>query len=124
MEPGRGPESEVAGMDNDLQVNKSAIADSGEPCQGCGACCAHSSAWPRFTLESEAEIALIPQSLIAADGAGMRCEGERCTALAGRIGVETSCTIYAVRPIVCRDCLPGDDACTMARAARDLPALG
>jgi Fe-S-cluster containining protein len=102
----------------------SGITNNAGPCQTCGACCAHSSAWPRFTLESEAEIALIPEILIAEDGSGMRCEGERCAALAGRIGDETSCTIYAARPIVCRDCQPGDDACTMARAARDLPALG
>jgi len=99
-------------------------ADSAGPCQACGACCAHSHAWPRFTLESDAAIALIPEALIAADGSGMRCEGERCAALAGSIGTHTSCTIYAVRPIVCRDCLPGDDACTMAREARGLPALG
>ncbi|MFN3745181.1 MAG: YkgJ family cysteine cluster protein [Hyphomicrobiaceae bacterium] len=99
-----------------------ATVDSG-PCRTCGACCAHAPDWPRFTLESEDEIARIPAALIAADGSGMRCEGERCTALAGTIGAETSCTIYAVRPIVCRDCLPGDDACTMARTARGLPAL-
>lgn len=98
-------------------------AADGEPCRSCGVCCAHSSAWPRFTLESDAEIARIPEALIAADSSGMRCEGERCAALSGEIGVATTCTIYAVRPIVCRDCLPGDDACTIARAARGLPAI-
>jgi Fe-S-cluster containining protein len=96
----------------------------GEPCRSCGVCCTHSSTWPRFTLESDAEIARIPEALIAADGSGMRCEGERCAALSGEIGVETTCTIYAVRPIVCRDCLPGDDACTIARGARGLPPIG
>ena len=101
----------------------SRTTDSDGPCQACGACCAHSRAWPRFTLESEAEIALIPEAVIAADGSGMRCDGERCAALAGSIGIATSCTIYAVRPIVCRDCLPGDDACRLARAARGLPEL-
>ncbi len=87
-------------------------------------CCAHASEWPRFTLESDAEIACIPEALIAADGSGMRCDGDRCTALSGEIGVATTCTIYAVRPIVCRECLPGDDACTIARTARGLPAIG
>jgi Fe-S-cluster containining protein len=110
-------------MHDSLRAHTSRVAEA-EPCQTCGACCAYAREWPRFTLESDAEIALIPETLIAADGSGMRCEGERCAALAGRIGTETSCTIYAVRPMVCRDCQPGDDACTMARAARGLPAIG
>ncbi len=92
-------------------------------CQACGACCAYSHAWPRFSLESDEEIALIPEKLIAADGSGMKCEGDRCAALAGTLGEKVACTIYTVRPIVCRDCLPGDDACTMARAARGLPPI-
>ena len=50
----------------------------------------------------------------------MRCEGNRCAALSGEIGVATACTIYDVRPLVCRDCVPGDDACTIARAARGM----
>jgi hypothetical protein len=45
----------------------------------------------------------------------MRCDGDRCTALVGEIGAATSCAVYAVRPEVCRTCLPGDDACTLAR---------
>lgn len=95
-------------------TTQSAAADS-VLCQGCGACCATSSDWPRFSLESEAELAAIPEPLIAADLSGMRCEGDRCLALAGRVGAHTACTIYAVRPLVCRDCVPGDDACTIAR---------
>jgi Fe-S-cluster containining protein len=123
MKLGRAPDSEAAGMDTIHQEREAPIASSNGPCQTCGACCAHAREWPRFTLESDAEIALIPEPLIATDGSGMRCEGERCAALAGRVGVAVSCTIYAARPIVCRDCMPGDDACTMARAARGLPAL-
>ena len=45
----------------------------------------------------------------------MRCNGNRCTALVGAVGVATSCAVYAVRPEVCRTCLPGDEACAMAR---------
>lgn len=111
-------------MDKNRRAHTSEIAEGGGPCRTCGACCAHAREWPRFTLESDAEIALIPETLIAAGGAGMRCEGERCAALAGNIGSDTSCTIYAMRPIVCRECVPGDDACTTARVARGLPALG
>lgn len=89
-------------------------------CQACGACCAHSHEWPRFTLEDDAEIDRIPAALIDDSQARMRCEGERCAALSGEIGTATACTIYDVRPLVCRDCLPGDDACSIARAARGM----
>jgi Fe-S-cluster containining protein len=54
----------------------------------------------------------------------MRCDGDRCTALDGEIGKGVRCKVYNVRPIVCRDCLPGDDACLMARAKASLPPLG
>lgn len=94
------------------------------PCQACGACCAYSRDWPRFSTESEAEIARIPVTLLAASESGMLCHGERCAALAGEVGVATACTIYAIRPEVCRACVPGDDACTMARSHHGLPALG
>jgi Fe-S-cluster containining protein len=33
----------------------------------------------------------------------------------GDVGIATSCSIYTVRPDVCRACFPGDDACAMAR---------
>jgi len=110
-------------MSQPLEEKRSAAHDDAGPCQACGACCAHSNSWPRFTLESDDEIERIPPTMIAANGSGMRCEGERCLALAGVVGEKTACTIYAVRPIVCRDCLPGDDACTIARTARGLPPL-
>lgn len=87
----------------------------GDVCQACGACCAFDSSWPRFSLESDEEIARIPAALIAANLAGMRCEGARCLALSGEIGKATRCTIYDVRPQVCRMCMPGDDACRLAR---------
>jgi Fe-S-cluster containining protein len=45
----------------------------------------------------------------------MRCDGDRCSALLGEVGVATSCRIYSVRPDVCRACEPGDDACRIAR---------
>ena len=92
-------------------------------CQSCGACCAFDETWPRFSLESDAEIAAIPEALVSASGSGMRCEAHRCSALAGAIGRHAACTIYAVRPLVCRDCQPGDDECNMARAKYGFPAL-
>jgi Fe-S-cluster containining protein len=92
-------------------------------CQTCGACCSYSSTWPRFTLEDDAALDLIPPALVAENGAGMRCHGNRCAALKGEVGRATSCSIYAVRPDVCRACLPGDEACLMARSAAGLGDL-
>lgn len=92
-------------------------------CQGCGACCGYSQNWPRFSIESEEALALIPEALVNARQSGMRCEGDRCSALQGEIGKATACGIYAVRPDVCRTCMPGDAECAMARRKFRLPAI-
>lgn len=84
-------------------------------CQECGACCSYSREWPRFSTEDEADLARIPAAYVADDQGRMKCHGDRCVALRGEIGVWTACGIYADRPEVCRACLPGDDACLMAR---------
>lgn len=89
-------------------------------CQACGACCSYSSEWPRFSLEDDAQLARIPAKLVAADQSGMRCDGARCSALAGEVGKATSCTIYDIRPDVCRACMPGDEDCLIARRALGL----
>lgn len=86
-------------------------------CQACGACCAYSADWPRFSLESDEELALIPEKMVADNLNGMRFEAGRCTALKGELGKHVGCTIYAVRPLVCRDCMPGDPECLEARFA-------
>ena len=88
-------------------------------CRSCGACCAHSADWPRFSLEEDAALARIPEGFVRADRGGMKCNGDRCVALVGEVGVSTSCSIYADRPDVCKACQPGDDACLMARARFD-----
>ena len=98
-------------------------ANSESPCQSCGACCGYSANWPRFSIESDEELAAIPEVLVNERQSGMRCDGERCSALSGRIGVETSCVVYAVRPEVCRTCMPGDAECSLARSKWGLPAL-
>jgi uncharacterized protein len=84
-------------------------------CQACGACCSFSAEWPRFSLETEAELERIPRAFVDDEHGRMRCDGARCTALVGEVGVATSCAVYEVRPEVCRSCLPGDTACQMAR---------
>ena len=93
------------------------------PCQACGACCDTSRDWPRFSTESEAELAAIPEELVDPGLGRMRCEGERCAALEGRVGVATRCRIYAIRPDVCRACQPGDPECEIARSRHGLPPL-
>ena len=92
-------------------------------CQSCGACCATSANWPRFSTEDDAALDLIPTELVNARGSGMRCDGDRCSALRGKVGDATSCTIYEVRPDVCRTCEPGDAECAMARKKWGLPVL-
>jgi Fe-S-cluster containining protein len=94
------------------------------PCQACGACCSYSPNWPRFTTEDDAALDLIPEKFVNARLSGMHCEGDRCSALSGKVGEATSCTIYAVRPEVCRTCMPGDPECAMARKRHGLPLLG
>src|SRR3979409_1156541 len=106
-----------------METSDSAI-DVESLCKACGACCSYSSNWPRFTTEDDAALDLIPSDYIHERLSGMRCDGERCSALTGKIGVATSCGIYAVRPEVCRTCMPGDAECTMARRRFGLPALG
>ena len=92
-------------------------------CQACGACCATSAEWPRFSTEDDAALDLIPLDLVDPGLGRMRCDGDRCAALTGTVGEHASCSIYAIRPDVCRACMPGDDACRMARATWNLPAL-
>ena len=96
------------------------IAAAVPDCQTCGACCAYSAEWPRFTLEEDAHLDAIPPALVAADLSGMRCTGTRCDALQGEIGVVAACSIYALRPQVCHACEPGGDECGQARWAYGL----
>jgi Fe-S-cluster containining protein len=100
-----------------------AVTGETSPCQACGACCSYSSNWPRFTTEDDAALDLIPQEFVNDKLSGMRCEGERCSALTGKVGVATSCGIYPIRPEVCRSCMPGDPECAMARRRHGLPVL-
>lgn len=86
-----------------------------EDCRTCGACCAFSRDWPRFTLETDADIERIPAAFVNEASSGMRCNGDRCSALIGDVGISTTCAVYGQRPEVCRACEPGDDACRIAR---------
>ena len=100
-----------------------AATPNDNPCQACGACCAYSANWPRFSTEDDEALDRIPPELVNARGSGMRCDGDRCAALTGKVGDATSCAIYEARPEVCRTCMPGDAECAMARRKFALPAL-
>jgi Fe-S-cluster containining protein len=94
-----------------------------DPCRTCGACCSFDSHWPAFTTDSDADIAAIPHAYVNAANTGMHCNGNRCSALSGTVGIATTCLAYDVRPDVCRACKPGDPECNLARQAYGLPML-
>jgi hypothetical protein len=122
----RGNIGETLGKVNvvkDLGQARMPSSDSGQPCRACGACCAYSRDWPRFSTEDEEALALIPAAYADHDHGRMCCAGDRCSALAGTIGVFTTCMVYPVRPEVCRACQPGDDACATARRKFGLAPL-
>lgn len=58
-------------------------------CQACGACCSFSLEWPRFSLESDAQLNLIPPAYVDSELGRMRCIGNRCAALVGDVGTST-----------------------------------
>jgi uncharacterized protein len=93
------------------------------PCQRCGACCGYSANWPRFSTEEDEALDAIPADFVNARQTGMRCDGDRCSALRGTIGEAAACAIYHLRPEVCRTCMPGDTECAMARRRFGLPVL-
>jgi hypothetical protein len=96
-------------------VTATALPEEMQLCRTCGACCSFSREWPRFTMEDDVDLDRIPRELVDPRRGRMKCNGDRCAALVGEVGVSTTCTIYSVRPDVCRACEPGDDACLQAR---------
>lgn len=100
-------------------------------CQDCGACCA---AFVVDVFADDYDRMPYPRRnlLVVQDASGyyeMRMTkrlpsgGGRCAALAGKPGERCSCTIYDVRPTVCRDYEPELTNCNRARARIGLPAL-
>jgi Fe-S-cluster containining protein len=48
--------------------------------------------------------------------------GQRCSALAGKLGRRVRCEIYALRPAPCRRVEAGSDDCLKARRERGITA--
>jgi Fe-S-cluster containining protein len=97
------------------------LSSYGFDCNTCGACCSQSPEWPRFSTETESQLDQIPAEYVSRDECGMRCDGARCSALVGKVGQSTSCSIYEIRPDVCRACVPGGGDCLIARRGQRLP---
>jgi len=89
-------------------------------CLACGACCAYSASWPAFIGDGDA--AGIPEELIDVGCRRMLCHGNRCAALAGELGSRAQCSVYANRPLVCREFQAGSEDCLMVRRSFGLPA--
>lgn len=88
-------------------------------CLACGACCAYSESWPAFIGDGDGDG--IPEDLIDFEQGRMLCHGKRCAALAGEIGSSAQCSVYANRPLVCREFQAGSEDCMMVRRSFDLP---
>jgi hypothetical protein len=89
-------------------------------CRDCGACCAYSDSWPAFIGDGDG--AGIPEELVDFEHGRMLCHGNRCAALVGEIGRQAHCSVYADRPLVCREFQAGSDDCIMVRRSFNLAA--
>lgn len=109
---------------------------AGNPCLGCGACCASFRVdFAREELQSEG--GAVPDGLCVeltphlARMRGTDHARPRCAALIGQVGINASCGIYEWRPAPCREFglrLPmgldrDDPACAKARTQHGLPRL-
>ena len=107
-------------------------------CQACGACCCNtdenrSEGYVDYVQVTRRAILSRNRSLLrkltVLNDAGerhMKLRGpeQRCAALRGRVGVQVSCSIYALRPPSCRQVEPGSRECRRDRRERgiDSPA--
>lgn len=92
-------------------------------CQSCGACCCafrvdfHPAelAGGAFAWGKGVPVAMtVPLTATLVRMQGTDAPG-RCVALAGELGQQVACTIYAERPGPCRELEEGSDACRRAR---------
>lgn len=126
-------------IDQALTHDVAAVSDAADstfnPCVACGACCAQFRVSFYWTEGDDAPGGWVPVQFTRRLNAHLRTlQGtdlppHRCVALAGEVGRQVSCTIYAQRPSPCREFdwrkEDGtlDERCTAARQAVGLPAL-
>ena len=99
--------------------------DATHPCLTCGACC-HQYRVEFSVYELASAGASVPDALAhEVSGNRWRMNGTaqhpvRCTALIGRCGEQSICSIYEQRPSACRSFAMGDERCAQARQAHGL----
>ena len=110
-------------------------ADGATPCTSCGACCAGLRVSFYWGEADDAPAGWVPVALTTQVTpqrramAGTDRVPPRCVALAGEIGVQVSCRIYAQRPSPCREFNwhgeggAANARCNQQRARHGLPAL-
>ena len=100
-------------------------------CQSCGACCTNSEEnrrlgfrdWVEVDARDELLRRRTAAKLVVYNQAGephMRLDGDRCAALRGRLGQKVWCSIYELRPRVCRRVEAGSPLCHKYRRERHL----
>lgn len=114
-----------------MSSGKSATGDEPRPvydCQPCGACCRNPAFNREHGLVDYVQVfpadQLFKMKGLRASLTQKNDEGEwhmrmtptgLCVALTGEPGQHTACSIYALRPNVCRKVQPGDPKCIDAR---------
>jgi Fe-S-cluster containining protein len=96
-------------------------------CEDCGACCRE--AFDVVAIEPDDPMGEHAE-LVEVHLDGWRCmrrvsgdDGQsRCAALAGGSGASWRCTVYADRPVTCRELAVGSDDCLIARERLGFPA--
>jgi|YNPBryulayer2012_1023412.scaffolds.fasta_scaffold01572_7 Fe-S-cluster containining protein len=84
-------------------------ADQNNPCLSCGICCTHFRVSFYWGEADDAPGGWVPVELTEPLNPWRRCmkgtngSTRRCAALAGTVGKQVSCTIYAQRPSPCRE---------------------
>ena len=102
-------------------------------CTRCGACCTNpdenrAEGYSAYVDVTDREALWRHQKLVQryvtrdADGkAHLKLDaGQRCSALAGKLGKRVRCEIYALRPAPCRRVEAGSDDCHKARRERGI----
>lgn len=85
-------------------------------CVGCGACCSRDRRWVEVTVEDAVRLdqtTLLDSGDIEPFAMRVKPDGS-CVALKGTIGKDASCSLYALRPNICRRVQRGSPLCLYA----------